>query len=59
MNRNNDAFPMFCFGKNMVATIDALQLPAMFLNKTDKFFTGNLFHITKRRESTYADHAGK
>jgi len=44
MNRDNDAFAMTCFGKNVVAAINANELPVMTLKYANKIFSIYLLH---------------
>ena len=45
---NDDAFAFARLGENMVTAVDALEQPAALLDETDKLFSRNLFHSTKR-----------
>ena len=50
---NYNAFAFARLGENMVTAVDALEQPAALLDETDKLFSRNLFHSTKRGQSLF------
>jgi len=44
MDGDDDAFAMGWFGEDMVAAVDAGEMPTAVLEKPHEIFTGNLFH---------------
>ncbi len=54
MNRNDNALPMTCLGKNMMTPVDTFEQPAALLKETNKFLAGNLLHTVSSRTLSLA-----